>query len=82
MPETTFDPRRAEPGQSFTWHDQWGERHEFKADDDGVLRPQSQAEAEAADSFGLPVARKVIAEERAAARAADTSTPARPAKEG
>lgn len=65
MPD--FDPRRAEPGARFTWHDIWGVKHEFGADSEGILRPQNQAQADAADAFDLPVARKVIAEEKASA---------------
>lgn len=69
MPDPTFDPRRAEPGQRFTWHDQDGSAHHMTADDQGVVRPSSQAEAEMADAFGLPVARKAIAEQKAAGAA-------------
>lgn len=61
-----FDPRRADPGQAFTWHDIWGTKHEFKADAEGVVRPANQAEVDACDAFDLPVARKVIAAEKAA----------------
>lgn len=74
----TFDPRRAEPGQEFTWHDEWGVRHEFKADADGIVRPTSPAEMAAAAAFGLPVARKAIAKKKAEHK----SKPADPAKEG
>lgn len=67
MPETqTFDPRRADPGQVFTWHDADGVAHEMKADADGVVRPDSLEAAAIADSFGLPVARKAIAQQKAA----------------
>lgn len=75
-----FDPRRAEPGQTFTWHDEWGKKHNIHADADGVVRPANQAEADAADAFGLPVARKVLRAERAETR--DTDRPAPPAQGG
>lgn len=61
----TFDPRRAEPGQEFSTVDQYGHEHSIKADDDGVLRPKDARDAELADLFSLPVARKVIQAEKA-----------------
>lgn len=64
-----FDPRRAEPGQHFVWHDEYGVQHTLTADKDGVVRPASEVEARIADTFGLPIARKAIAEQKAAAAA-------------
>lgn len=52
-----FDPRRAEPGQVFTYVDVEGAEHNFRADDEGVVRPKNADEARTADLFGLPVAR-------------------------
>ena len=52
---TSHPPRQAEPGQAFTWHDQANERHEYQADDAGVLAiPDAEAELMAI-AFGLPV---------------------------
>lgn len=53
-----YKPRRAQPSQAFTWHDGAGERHDLKADEDGVLRPTNDAEQALADAYSLPVARK------------------------
>ena len=58
------EPRRASAGQTFEYA-AGGELHRFSADDDGIVRPSNDAEARVADRFGLPVARKVVAEERA-----------------
>lgn len=66
-----FEPRRAEPGQEFTYNDANGEAIEFKADDAGIVRPKNAAQSQAADAFGLPVARKITAEEKAATEAAE-----------
>jgi hypothetical protein len=52
-----FDPRRAEPGQVFTYVDAQGREHNFRADDEGVVHPKNADEASTADLFGLPVAR-------------------------
>lgn len=57
MAKPEFDPRRAEPGQAFAWHDEWGKKHEVKADDEGVLRPRNETEVRIADAFDLPRAR-------------------------
>lgn len=65
----TFDPRRAEPGQEFTWHGPDGAAHHMKADADGVLDITSADQETVADAFGLPVARKAIAEKKAAVAA-------------
>lgn len=64
MPE--YEPRRAEPGQRFEWRDEFGRSVRLAADDEGVLRPSSEQEKRLADAFGLPVARKVLAEDKAA----------------
>jgi hypothetical protein len=69
----TFDPRRAEPDQRFVYNDFDGARIEAKADADGVLRPRNAAEERLADAFGLPVARKAITEDKAAATAKEGS---------
>ena len=68
----TFDPRRAEKGQSFEFVDPQGSAHTMKADDEGVLRPSNALEARMADQFGLPVARSVKQAEKAAAADADS----------
>ena len=63
----TFEPRRAEPNQIFRFADPvTGEQRTMKADDEGVLRPSNALEARVADSFDLPVARKVVTEEKQA----------------
>lgn len=77
---TDFDPRRALPGQAFTYHDETGQAHTLTADDEGVVRPKDRLGAEVLEGFGLPVARKAIAEERAK-RTTTESAPATPAKE-
>lgn len=59
-----FEPRRAAAGQTFEYA-AGGKLHRFSADEDGIVRPSNDAEAAIADSFSLPVARKVVAEERA-----------------
>ncbi len=64
-----FDPRRAEPGQRFVYNDAGGERVTGTADDQGVLQPRNEAEVRMADAFGLPVARKVLNEQKAATSA-------------
>ena len=58
-----FEPRRAAAGQTFEYAAA-GQLHRFSADDDGIVRPSNDAEARIADRFGLPVARKVVAEEK------------------
>lgn len=68
----TFDPRRAEKGQTFEFVDPQGSVQTMKADDEGVLRPSNALEARTADLFGLPVARSVKQAEKAAA--ADTDS--------
>lgn len=65
----TFEPRRAEPGATFTWHDAEGVAHEMTADADGVVRPDSPEAAAIADSFELPVARRAVTQQKAAAAA-------------
>lgn len=60
-----FDPRRAEPGQAFEYADTAGDLQHFRADDEGVVRPRNAEEARIADTFDLPVARTVKAEEKA-----------------
>lgn len=65
----TFEPRRAEPGQVFSWHDAEGIERSMQADAEGVVRPASAEAAAIADSFGLPVARRAITQQKAAAAA-------------
>ncbi len=60
-----FDPRRAEPGTTFTYVDIDGREHNFASDDEGVLRPKNAAEKNLADRLGLPVARSAKAAEAA-----------------
>jgi hypothetical protein len=64
MTTQDFPPRRAEPGQVFTYTDAQGSQIDLKADDQGVAQPKSAAEVAVLDSFGLPVARKAEAEQR------------------
>lgn len=52
-----FDPRRAEPGQSFGYADAEGKQHELTADSDGIVRPKTIEDVATLDSFDLPVAR-------------------------
>ena len=59
----TFEPRRAAAGQTFEYAG-GGQLHRFSADDDGIVRPTNDAEERVAIRFGLPVARKVVAEEK------------------
>lgn len=70
-----FDPRRAdEAGQVYDFNDPEG-LVTLKADDQGVVRVDNAREKRAADAFDLPVARKVLeAEKAAAAPTADTAT--------
>ncbi len=69
MPKDEFDPRRAAPGERFVFNDVGGDRVTGTADDDGVLHPRNEAEVRMADAFGLPVARKVLTEQKAATTA-------------
>jgi hypothetical protein len=95
-----FDPRRAEPGQAFSYHTsvdatlddgedvpegveilsvdpetkqtrirRFGVERTLRADDQGVVHPQTAEDEAVLLSFGLPVARKAAAEEKAAADA-------------
>lgn len=66
MAKEQFEPRRAsEAGQVYTFNDADGEVT-LRADDEGVIHPKSEAHVRAADAFDLPVARKAMAEEKAA----------------
>jgi hypothetical protein len=47
----------------------YGVTKDLHADDEGVIHPKTAEDAAALDSFGLPVARKAIAESKAAAPA-------------
>lgn len=62
---TKYDPRRASEGERFTYNDAQEGEVRFRADEKGIVRPRSDAEKRAADAFGLPVARKVAAQEEA-----------------
>lgn len=79
-----FDPRRAKAGQRFTGQmlvpdpeapaDHPSPRMvqrevTIRADDEGVVRPRNAGEAALLDRFDLPVARKAIAEDKAATAA-------------
>lgn len=61
----TFDPRRAAPGARITYHDRIEGEVTLHADADGVIWPKSELEVSIADSHGLPVARKALAEKAA-----------------
>lgn len=65
MTRKKFEPRRAEPRQTFTHIDADGSEHTFRADEDGVVRPAHACEQRHADSLGLPVARSVKQAEKA-----------------
>lgn len=73
-----FDPRRAKPGQAFGFTGRDGQQHELVADADGVVTPTTAEEVAILDSFDLPVARKAIAE----VKAAETKKPADAAADG
>lgn len=62
-----FEPRRAEANQEFTTTKADGTELKVKADGEGVVQPTSAAEVRLLDSFDLPVARKVLREQRRAA---------------
>ena len=72
---TEFEPRRAKPGETFEYADTEGTLHRFSADDDGVVYPSDAMEVAVLDGRSTPVARKVMAEQKAEA------TPARAEKE-
>lgn len=74
MPD--FEPRRAKPGQTFGYTTREGRQRELVADDEGVVHPDTAEDVAALDTFDLPVARKVLAEERAAEDAAEDDKPA------
>lgn len=76
---TTYDPRRAAPGERFEWRDGQGEVHHLVADDDGVARPRTEGQKLTADAFDLPVARSAKkAEKQAADTPAMIEQPAEP----
>jgi hypothetical protein len=60
-----FEPRRSHPGATTRYNTPEGVVT-LTADDEGVIRPKTASERDVADAFSLPVARKVIQEERAA----------------
>lgn len=68
-----FEPRRAAPGQSFGYTGPDGEQRELAADKDGVVRPKTAQDVEVLDGFELPVARKVLADEKADEKAKEES---------
>jgi hypothetical protein len=62
----TFDPRRAKPGQTFSYQELVTEKatgrtiqreRTIRADDDGVVWPKRAGDQAALDAFGLSVAR-------------------------
>lgn len=57
-----LEPRRAKPGTVFTITGPDGEQIDMTADDEGVVRPETPAHAAGLDLFGLPVARKAMAD--------------------
>lgn len=62
-----FEPRRARPGEVFTYTDaDSGRQIDMRADDDGVVEPKDAAGAAVLDAYGLSVARKALAEKKAA----------------
>lgn len=54
----SFDPRRAQPGETFEYADGAGTLHSFSANEEGVIHPSNAMEAAVCDSRDLPVARK------------------------
>lgn len=74
MSDEQFEPRRAEPNAQFTTTRKDGTEITMKADAHGVVQPTSFEQVQLADSFGLPVARKVL-RERAKAEAAQDQAP-------
>jgi uncharacterized protein (UPF0335 family) len=64
MATTEYQPRRAQPGQAFTYTDAEGRQADFRADDEGVVEPKNANEEALLDGFDLPVARKVVAERK------------------
>lgn len=67
MSFTDYEPRRARPGEVFEFADAAGTLHEFRADDKGVVHPSNDMEVAVLDVREAPVARKVLAEQKAAA---------------
>jgi hypothetical protein len=61
---SNFEPRRAEPEQKFSWVDGEGEEHTMAADEEGIVWPTTAEQVRVADTFGLAVARKAMAEEK------------------
>lgn len=59
-----YQPRRAKPGQTFSYTNNAGAQVDIRADDTGVIQPVDAAEEALLDGFSLPVARKVIAERK------------------
>lgn len=53
-----FDPRKAEPGQVFTYTDAEGKQVNLRANAEGVVEPRNDTERVLLDGFGLSVARK------------------------
>lgn len=65
-----FEPRRATPGAVYGYTDRSGKQIEMRADDEGIVRPDSADEVAVLDGYDLPVARKALAAEKAAKKAA------------
>jgi hypothetical protein len=61
-----FEPRRAQPGQVFNYTDLDGKQVTLRADDEGVIQPKNSHAAATLEMAGLPVARKVVAEQKTA----------------
>ena len=67
---TTFEPRRARPGEAFEYADSEGTLQTFKADSKGLLRPKSAEEQAVCDVRDLPVARVTTTRSKSKAAAA------------
>lgn len=71
MAPETFAPRRASPNAEFVYNDYAGQVH-LRADEEGIVQPKNANEERIADELGLPVARKVLAEQKAASAAKES----------
>jgi hypothetical protein len=65
MPKMEYQPRRAQPGQTFSYTDAEGRQVDFRADSSGVVEPMDDREEAVLNGHALPVARKVVAERKA-----------------
>ena len=76
-----YEPRRGTKGATYAYTTDDGTTRELRADDEGVVRPKDREGVTALDTFGLPVARKAMAdaEDSPAPRRAISSTKSDPA---